>query len=112
MFDVPPTFAAFLTWIGSIAFFNIAAAPLLERLWPVLKIENSEVKSLISVLAAVGLALASKALVMWTPAGLVTGAEEWYQAIIGAVIGWMTMQAAHYQIDQRADRLHPEGTQG
>jgi hypothetical protein len=112
MFEVPETFAAFLAWIGSIAFFNIAAAPLLERLWPALKIENSEVKSLISVLAAVGLALASKALIMWTPAGVVSGMEEWYQVAAGAVIGWLTMQASHYKIDQRESRLHPEGTQG
>ena len=112
VFDVPPTFAAFLTWIGTIEFFNIAGAPLLERLFVALKVDNSNIKALVSVLTAVGLALASAALVKWLPGGLVAGVDQWYQVIIGAVVGWLTMQGAHYQIDLRAKRITPPGSSG
>lgn len=108
---MPENLGEFFTWLGTAGAFATIMALVLERVpnWDNL---SSEAKSIVSLVVAALLGMASYALVRWVPAGVVEGLEPYYQVILSAVAVWLGSQYAHWGINQREDRLNPPGADG
>lgn len=109
---MPTSLGEFFTWLGTAGAFATIMALVLERIPGWNDKLSSEVKSLLSLVVAALLGMASYALVRWVPAGVVAELEPYYQVILTAVTIWLGSQYAHWAVNQREDRLHPPGTEG
>lgn len=101
--ELPATFAAFLTWLGTTGAFGTGMSLIVEYVpgWATL---DAKLKRFITLLLALGLSFASYALTTWLPGGVKEGAEPIYKLIIDALAIWFASQGTHYGIVKRADR--------
>ena len=109
--EIPQSFGQFATWLATAGAFGFVLSLIVEWV-PGWETANSNLKFFVTLALAVALGFASYALVTWVPAGVKDGIEPYYQIIITAIGIWAASQGTHYTLIQRADRLHPEGTQG